>query len=614
MRATHFPAITGSKAHGWRPGGIQRLIIIASAIALVLSAVGSLVEPASAAPYRTTAALNLRTGPGVDFPVVRVIPSVAAVDVTGAAENGFLPLTYEGSSGYASANFLTSGSSSGSATGPTGVRYVVDGRLNLRSGAGGSYGVILVLPDGASVQLTGEVANGYSKVTYNGTTGWAFTSFLSASGGSGTNGGTSGGTGSSVAVGDTVTGSATTSTRLNLRQGPGTAYGTVLTIPNGATVEVMGSAQSGFLPVRYNGTKGWASATYLQSGGSSGNNGSSSGTNGSGVAVGDTVAGSATTTVNLNLRRGPGTGYTTLLTIPRGARVDVMGTSQSGFLPVRYNGTKGWASSDFLQAGGSSGDSGSGNGNSGAGVAVGDTVTGSATTTARLNLRRGPGTSYGTILTMNSGVRVDVMGSAQGGFLPVRVSGTKGWASADFLTTGVSPGNGNTGNGSEIEDQVTTRSVNMRSSPNTSSSVVWLLPPGTRIDVTGAAQNGYYPAKWAHVSGWVHRDFLIPLSQHSDPGASTSRDQQMIAIIYQAADKWGQSRTDMLRVARCESWLDPNVVNPRSGTSGLFQFRPSTFAITPNGKRGENIFDPWSNADAAGWMWANGMRNHWACQ
>jgi hypothetical protein len=41
---------------------------------------------------------------------------------------------------------------------------------------------------------------------------------------------------------------------------------------------------------------------------------------------------------------------------------------------------------------------------------------------------------------------------------------------------------------------------------------------------------------------------------------------------------------------------------------------PSTFAFTPNGKRGEDIFGPWSNADAAGWMWANGMRHHWACQ
>ncbi len=70
----------------------------------------------------------------------------------------------------------------------------------------------------------------------------------------------------------------------------------------------------------------------------------------------------------------------------------------------------------------------------------------------------------------------------------------------------------------------------------------------------------------------------------------------------------------MLRVARCESNLDPRAVNRSSGASGLFQFMPSTFAFTPNGKRGEDIFDPWSNADAVGWMWANGMRHHWACQ
>jgi soluble lytic murein transglycosylase-like protein len=70
----------------------------------------------------------------------------------------------------------------------------------------------------------------------------------------------------------------------------------------------------------------------------------------------------------------------------------------------------------------------------------------------------------------------------------------------------------------------------------------------------------------------------------------------------------------MLRVARCESNLDPSVVNSSSGASGLFQFMPSTFATTPNGQRGEDIFDAYSSADATGWMWANGMRNHWECQ
>ena len=252
----------------------------------------------------------------------------------------------------------------------------------------------------------------------------------------------------------------------------------------------------------------------------------------------------------------------------------------------------------------------------GGGTSVGNTVTGSAVTTSRLNMRTGPGTSYGVTLIIPNGASVELMGEARNGFSPVRYNGTKGWSSTDYLGSGnePEPEPEEPGSGTTTGEKLTRVAVNMRSQPNTSSSIVWVLPPGTKITITGSAQNGFLPAKWAHVSGWVHADYLVNVGEIPDPGPSSDRDAEMIAIIYAAADRWGQPRADMLRVARCESLLDPNIVNPASGTSGLFQFRPSTFAITPNGKRGENIFDPYSNADAAGWMWANGMRNHWACQ
>jgi len=439
---------------------LQRAAMVAAVLALVFGGFVSLVEPASAAPYRTTAGLNLREGPGTSFAVIRVIPGGATVEVTGDAQFGFLPVTYSGSSGFASADYLTTGGGSsgpapdtGTGTGPTGT-YYASARLNLRSGPGTSYGVVATMPAGAAVSLTGEVANGFSKLTWNGNTGWSATQYLSTSGGS-------------------------------------------------------------------------------TSGGESGSDG-----------------------------------------------------------------------------------------NSGGGVAVGDTVTGSATTTARLNLRSGPATSYAVKLTMPSGAGVDVMGSGQGGFLPVRYNGTTGWAAADYLSTG-----GGTqqpdpepapapdpGSGATVGYKVTTAAVNMRSGPSTSTSVVTVLPPGTRIDITGAANGAFLPARWAGRAGWVHGDYLADPGSAPAPNPGNGSQQEIIDIIYAAADRWGQPRADMLRVARCESNLDPRAVNRSSGASGLFQFMPSTFAFTPNGKRGEDIFNAYSSADAAGWMWANGMRNHWACQ
>jgi len=66
-----------------------------------------------------------------------------------------------------------------------------------------------------------------------------------------------------------------------------------------------------------------------------------------------------------------------------------------------------------------------------------------------------------------------------------------------------------------------------------------------------------------------------------------------------------------LRVAACESGLNPRAINPAGPYEGLFQFLPSTFRATPYG--GGDIFDPVANANAAAWKFANGGASAWGC-
>ncbi|MDQ3044646.1 MAG: SH3 domain-containing protein, partial [Chloroflexota bacterium] len=83
---------------------------------------------------------------------------------------------------------------------------------------------------------------------------------------------------------------ATTTSDLNLRTGPSTSFSVITVMPSGAEVSIDGAAQSGFYPVSYRGFTGFASASYLSTGG------------------GSAGSGAATVTSELNLRAGPSTG------------------------------------------------------------------------------------------------------------------------------------------------------------------------------------------------------------------------------------------------------------------------------------------------------------------
>lgn len=321
----------------------------------------------------------------------------------------------------------------------------------------------------------------------------------------------------------------------------------------------------------------------------------------------DALAASTTTTDDLNLRTGPGLDYDVILVMPAGASVEVTGDPQNGFYPVNYGGTNGYASGDYLAI----------NGGDGGGTA-------SATGLARvvdgaLNLRSGPSTDSSIITVMPDGAQVTLNGTANNGFLAVTYNGTDGWAFADYLSTsGASTGgdSGSVADGPTGTAWVIDGALNLRSGPSTDSSILTVMPGDAQVTMTGQSSNGFDSVTYNGTDGWAYADYLSTTQPSSDSGAAADAkaagNEDIVSIIYAAADKYGQPRADMLRVAECESNLDPNAVNPVSGTSGLFQFMPSTFASTPYA--GYSIFDPWASANAAGWMWSVGRRGEWACQ
>jgi uncharacterized protein YgiM (DUF1202 family) len=161
---------------------------------------------------------------------------------------------------------------------------------------------------------------------------------------------------------------------------------------------------------------------------------------------------------------------------------------------------------------------------------------------------------------------------------------------------------------------VAASALNLRARPSLDAPVAAVMPRGAEVEPTGAQQDGFVEVQWDGDTGWASGRHLAARQPvvASDHDAKSWSRAELKAIIFAAADRYGQPREDMLRVARCESDLVPTAVNARGGSYGLFQFKPGTWLGTPYGEY--DIFDPRASANAAAWMWSQGRRREWVCQ
>ncbi|HKG27306.1 MAG TPA: SH3 domain-containing protein, partial [Thermomicrobiales bacterium] len=194
-----------------------------------------------------TDAVNFRTGPSTADDIHQVVPTGSVVVVTGRARNNFVPVRFDGKSGWISKAYVDLGDASpggGSNDGNRGTAETTD-YVNFRTGPGLDRSVIRVLPPGTAVQLNGAEEHGFYSVTHHGRKGWIHRDYLSTDGGSEND--------TMLVLDD-----------LNLRDGPSTADGVILVMPPGAVVTVIGSIDNGFYPVRYREDEGWAHYKYLK--------------------------------------------------------------------------------------------------------------------------------------------------------------------------------------------------------------------------------------------------------------------------------------------------------------------------------------------------------------
>lgn len=202
--------------------------------------------------------------------------------------------------------------------------------VNMRAGAGMSYDVVGVVPEGATVTATGT-SGSWVAVTYDGRSGYVYGSYLSPKAGSETGATTDG----------SSAGTARTTADLNVRTGPGTGYQVVDVLLEGAAVETTGTTSGNWTQILHQGERRWVSSSYLTTGGTSG-----SGTSGSGTDA--TTRGQVRATADLNLRAEGYYGATIVGVLPADSIVDVTGETTASYTQVVYQGTTAWVASSYL--------------------------------------------------------------------------------------------------------------------------------------------------------------------------------------------------------------------------------------------------------------------------
>ena len=185
-----------------------------------------------------------------------------------------------------------------------------------------------------------------------------------------------------------------TASELNIRDAASTEGKKVGAYTTGARVEIL-EKKDGWGRT----DKGWISLTYVYQDGTAGKN------TAKGVVIGN----------QLNVRSGPGTNYDRVASMNVGERVNILeqftiGGTKWGCID------KGWICLDYVYIDGTTGE------NSGTGTVTGD----------GLNIRTGPGTTYGTNGSLNKGDTVKIL-------TQIKIGNTiwgcinKGWISMEYV-------------------------------------------------------------------------------------------------------------------------------------------------------------------------------------
>ncbi len=242
------------------------------------------------------------------------------------------------------------------------------------------------------------------------------------------------------------------------------------------------------------------------------------------LQAGEAAAAAKTAAVTgsvVNVRSGPGTGYTKVGSVKKGDRLEALEEKNGWYKLKLANGTSGWVIGSYLNVSGntSTGSTAPAPANSGT---SGKTIT---VNTGRANVRSGPGTGYGKVTQVNRGQSFTVLKESGGWYSISLGSGRTGWIAGWLVAvktntppanngsgtgSGTGGANGSAGSGVAVTGTflvVKGSTVNIRSGAGTSYGVIARVKAGDRL--TALKKNGEWyqvnlsGGKQGWIAGWL---------------------------------------------------------------------------------------------------------------
>ena len=539
------------------------------------------VPSTESTPAKTTEYVNVRSGPGTNYTSKTVIASGTSITVTDRSNSEWYAVKLSnGMTGYIFSIYieLESGSSSGGGSSSSeSVQARTTAGVNVRSGPGTNYSSKTVIASGTSITVTDRSnSEWYAVKLSNGMTGYIFSQYIRLSNDSSSDAGS---------VPSTESTPAKTTEYVNVRSGPGTNYTSKTVIASGTSITVTDTSNPEWYAVKLsNGMTGYIYSIYIELESSAG--GSTSG----GVQ--------AKTTAGVNLRRGAGTSFGVIRVVATGTTVTVTEATNAQWYKVKLSdGTEGYIFTEYLNVISGDIDSVKPDGD--------DTPDTSGAVTARtttdINLRRGPGTTYGVIMVVDENVTVTVTEATNSEWYKVRLAdGTEGYFSAQYLKIvsgdidSVKPDDSGDkededDGGSDLEGTGeylrTTTGVNLRKGPSTSTDVLTVLNSGTIVEVIDRDTQG-----WVHVRttsgrvGYVSADYVTaytPSGSNGSVSTTTATIAQYKTLYIEGSGSsviWTSSDTS---VARVEAGVDNQLF--------VYGVAPGTAKIVGKGANGKEL-------------------------